>query len=334
MDLPLLQVNHLSIRFRTAAGVIHAVNDVSFNLHKGETLGIVGESGSGKSVTCASLMGLLPRPAAQVSCESEAIMEGQNLLRMTERQLTRWRGESLSMIFQDPMTSLNPCMTIGDQVAEPLVIHRGLPWKEARRQAIEELGNTGIPEPEKRARCYPHEFSGGMRQRVMIAMALITRPKILIADEPTTALDVTVQKQVLDLLRARQKELGTAIILITHDLGVVRAYAHRIQVMYAGSIIESAPSEELLEHPLHAYTRSLLFSRPAMHSKGERLPSIPGLPPTLRHPITGCSFRPRNILGDPQQCLTDRLPELIEASPGHLVRNCPGCLARHDVLPA
>lgn len=323
----LLSVSRLSVRFRTRAGVTYAVNDVSFSLAAGETLGIVGESGSGKSVTCSAVMGLLPSPPAVISRESSALYKGRNLLTMSQKELSHLRGREISMIFQDPMTSLNPCMTIGDQVAEPLVIHKGMSWKEARALAVEELARTGIPEPEKRARSYPYEFSGGMRQRVMIAQALIARPDILIADEPTTALDVTVQKQVLDLLAARQRELGTAIILITHDLGVVKAYAHRIQVMYAGSIVESAPAAELLGHPLHAYTRSLMASIPSHHVKGERLRSIPGLPPTLREPLSGCAFRPRNIIGNPDLCLTDRVPKLIEAAPGHFVRNCPGCLA-------
>ncbi len=325
MTSPLLQVQHLSVAFHTRAGITHAVNDVSFDLHAGETLGIVGESGSGKSVTCSALLGLLPTPPARIAAESHALFEGTDLLHAPD-----WRGirgKRISMIFQDPMTCLNPCMCIGDQVAEPLVIHQGLSWKEARRLAVEELARTGIPEPEKRARAYPHEFSGGMRQRVMIAMALITRPQILIADEPTTALDVTVQKQVLDLLRARQRELGTAIILITHDLGVVRQYAHRIQVMYAGSIVETAETEELLTHPLHAYTRSLLASIPAHQPKGAPLQAIPGLPPTLREAMQGCAFRPRNVMGDASRCLTSGTPELIEARPGHWAQNCPGCLA-------
>ena len=305
----------------------YAVNDVSFSLAAGETLGIVGESGSGKSVTCSTLMGLVPRPPAEIPDESRALFRGADLLKMGEKELSKLRGRRISMIFQDPMTSLNPCMCIGDQVAEPLVIHQGFSWKEARRAAVEELARTGIPEPEKRALAYPHEFSGGMRQRVMIAMALITRPEILIADEPTTALDVTVQKQVLDLLKERQRELGTAVILITHDLGVVRQYADRIQVMYAGSITESAPAQELLAHPRHAYTRALMGSAPAAHAKGERLPTIPGLPPTLRQRPCGCSFRPRNLVGNAALCLTDRVPEMAEIAPGHFVRNCPGCLA-------
>lgn len=327
MSAPILQVSNLSVEFHTRAGINYAVNDVSFDLHAGETLGIVGESGSGKSVTCSAFMGLLPRPPAIIPTKAKAIFNGIDLLRTTEKQFNKLRGQSISMIFQDPMTALNPCMTIGDQVAEPLIIHKGLSKKEARRRAVEELALTGIPEPEKRAAAYPHEFSGGMRQRVMIAMALITRPQILIADEPTTALDVTVQKQVLDLLHARQQELGTAVILITHDLGVVRRYAHRIQVMYAGSIVESAPAEELLQHPKHAYTRALMASIPASQAKGSKLQTIPGLPPTLRTPVQGCAFRPRNIIGKPELCLTQQLPELAEISPGHFVRNCPGCLA-------
>ncbi len=325
MSAPLLQVKNLGIAFHTRAGVVHAVNDVSFDLHAGETLGIVGESGSGKSVTCSALLGLLPSPPAHIAPESQALFEGTDLLRAPD-----WRGirgKRISMIFQDPMTCLNPCMCIGDQVAEPLVIHQGLSWQEARRLAVEELARTGIPEPEKRARAYPHEFSGGMRQRVMIAMALITRPQILIADEPTTALDVTVQKQVLDLLRERQRELGTAMLLITHDLGVVKEYAHRIQVMYAGSVVETAEAEELLAHPLHAYTRSLLASIPARQPKGAVLQAIPGLPPTLREPVQGCAFRPRNVIGNASRCLTEGTPALVEARPRHWVQNCPGCLA-------
>ena len=328
MSSTILSVKNLSVEFRTRAGVNYAVNDVSFELKRGETLGIVGESGSGKSVTCSALMGLLPSPPAHIAPEATAEFEGCDLLSMKSHDLAKLRGNRLSMIFQDPMTSLNPCMTIGDQVAEPLIIHRGMKRKEALELAIEELARTGIPNPTERAKAYPHEFSGGMRQRVMIAMALITRPQFLIADEPTTALDVTVQKQVLDLLRARQEELGTAIILITHDLGVVRQYAHRIQVMYAGSIVESAPAEELLKSPLHAYTRSLMASIPGMHSKGSRLQTIPGLPPTLRRPISGCAFRPRNILGNPDLCLLDSIPPIVEISPGHFVRNCPGCLSK------
>ncbi len=231
------------------------------------------------------------------------------------------------MIFQDPMSALNPYMTIGEQVAEPLVIHEGLTRKSALERAIEELTLVGIPNAGDRAKSYPHEFSGGMRQRVMIAMALITRPEILIADEPTTALDVTVQKQVLDLIRERQQQLGVAVILITHDLGVVQHYADRINVMYAGRLVESAPAAELLRRPLHAYTKSLLKSIPSGQAKGRPLYSIPGLPPNLAEIQPGCSFRTRNLIGDASLCLTGSNPELIEISPGHQVQNCPGCLA-------
>lgn len=327
MNHPLLSVRNLSVQFRHRYETTYAVQDVSFDLHAGETLGIVGESGSGKSVTCSALMGLLPCPPAFIPQNSQALFDGCDLLKLTEKELPSVRGQQISMIFQDPMTSLNPCMRVGDQVAEPLMLHQGLSRREAFARAVEELALTGIPDPEQRALAYPHEFSGGMRQRVMIAMALITRPRILIADEPTTALDVTVQKQVLDLLRARQQELGTAIILITHDLGVVKSYAHRIQVMYAGSIVESAAAAELIENPRHAYTRSLLASMPAARAKGERLRPIPGLPPSLKEPVCGCSFRHRNTIGKPELCLTEGTPSLVEISPGHFVRNCPGCLA-------
>ena len=327
MSAPLLQVRQMAVEFHTRSGVTYAVNGVDFELHAGETLGIVGESGSGKSVTCSALMGLLPSPPARISPAASALYRGTDLLRLPEKELARLRGRKISMIFQDPMTALNPCMRIGDQVAEPLIIHHGMSRAEALERAVEELSLTGIPRARERAKAYPHEFSGGMRQRVVIAMALIARPDILIADEPTTALDVTVQKQVLDLLQRRQQELGTAIILITHDLGVVKQYAHRIQVMYAGSVVESAPTAELFSHPAHAYTRALISSCPTPGLKGQALPTIPGLPPTLHEPPRGCTFRPRNTLGRRELCPTDHTPELAEIRPGHLVRRCPGCLA-------
>ena len=325
MDVPLLQVRNLRVEFRSRGCVTYAVNGVDFDLYPGETLGVVGESGSGKSVTSCAIMGLLPSPPTHILPGSAALFSGRDLLSMGERELCRIRGCDISMIFQDPMTSLNPCMRVVDQVAEPLIIHRGYSHWEARQLAIRELELTGIPDAIHRGDCFPHEFSGGMRQRVMIAMALITRPRILIADEPTTALDVTVQKQVLDLLRQRQRDLGTAMILITHDLGVVRRYAHRIQVMYAGSILEQAPTEELLANPLHAYTRALIAAVPNPAQRGQLLPTIPGLPPDLHVPIRGCAFRERNTMGHPERCLTDAIPLLIEPSPGHTVRNCPGC---------
>ena len=322
----MLSVRNLSASFHTRAGIVRAVRNVSFDVAPGETLGIVGESGSGKSVTCYSMMGLIPMPPGRIESGS-AMLDGTDLLHCPEKELRSIRGKRISMIFQDPMTSLNPYLTIGEQVAEPLVIHEGAGKKEARARALEQLALVGIPDAEQRMDAYPHQFSGGMRQRVMIAMALITRPEILIADEPTTALDVTVQKQVLDLIRKLQQDMGTSVILITHDLGVVRQYADRINVMYAGRIVESAPARELLEHPRHAYTRALMKSIPGLHAKGSPLYTIPGLPPNMMQEPCGCSFRPRNTLGNPELCLTDREPELVEISPGHSVQNCPGCLA-------
>ena len=287
----MLSVRNLSASFHTRAGIVRAVRNVSFDVAPGETLGIVGESGSGKSVTCYSMMGLIPMPPGRIESGS-AMLDGTDLLHCPEKELRSIRGKRISMIFQDPMTSLNPYLTIGEQVAEPLVIHEGAGKKEARDRALEQLALVGIPDAEQRMDAYPHQFSGGMRQRVMIAMALITRPEILIADEPTTALDVTVQKQVLDLIRKLQQDMGTSVILITHDLGVVRQYADRINVMYAGRIVESAPARELLEHPRHAYTRALMKSIPGLHAKGSPLYTIPGLPPNMMQEPCGCSFPP------------------------------------------
>ena len=323
-----LQVSNLSVQFRTQRGTVYAVNGVDLALRAGETLGLVGESGSGKSVTSMALMGVLPQPPAVIASESRAWLCGKDLLHLPEKELRHLRGNDISMIFQDPMSSLNPCMRIVDQVAEPLLLHRrGISRAEARELAVRELELTGIPDAPRRALCYPYEFSGGMRQRVMIAMALITRPSVLLADEPTTALDVVVQQQVLSLLRERQQQLGTAIILVSHDLGVVREYAHRVAVMYAGSIVEEAGKEELFSNPVHAYTRALLAARPVPCAKGQPLPGIPGLPPAMFSPPRGCSFRERNTLGRPELCPTDHVPQLVECSPDHFVRDCPGCTA-------
>jgi oligopeptide transport system ATP-binding protein len=324
--MPLLDVQNLTTRFHTRNGIVHAVEDVSFQVEAGETLGIVGESGSGKSVTCYSLLGLIPQPPGRIH-GGKAIFDGTDLLSCSARELRRIRGKRISMIFQDPMTSLNPYMRIRDQVVEPLEIHEGLRGAKALDRAVEALAEVGIPEPEKRIDAYPHEFSGGMRQRVMIAMALITRPELLICDEPTTALDVTVQKQVLDLIRDRQRDLGTAVIFITHDLEVVSQVCDHVNVMYAGRIVEAATRSDLFREPLHAYTRSLLQSIPARHSRDEELYTIPGLPPDMSKPPAGCAFQPRNRLGDAARCVTDRQPELTEVKPGHWVQDCPGCLA-------
>ena len=324
--MPLLDVQNLTTRFHTRNGVVHAVEDVSFSLEKGKTLGIVGESGSGKSVTCYSLLGLIPKPPGRIH-SGTAIFEGVDLLKAKEKELRKIRGKKISMIFQDPMTCLNPALRISTQLVEPLEIHEGIKGKQALHRAIEALEEVGIPEADKRILSYPYEFSGGMRQRVMIAMALITRPEILIADEPTTALDVTVQKQVLDLIKDRQKSLGTSVILVTHDLGVVSQACDKVNVMYAGQIVETATAEDLFASPRHSYTRALLKSIPATHAKGQTLYTIPGLPPNLNSPPTACSFMPRNTLGDPSCCLTNQSPPLTEVAPGHFVQNCPGCLS-------
>ncbi|MDP0489862.1 MAG: ABC transporter ATP-binding protein [Verrucomicrobiota bacterium JB023] len=324
--MPLLDVQNLTTRFHTRDGIVHAVEDVSFSVDRGQTLGIVGESGSGKSVTCYSLLGLIPKPPGKIH-SGTANFDGTDLLSASENDLRSLRGKRISMIFQDPMTSLNPYLKIVDQITEPLALHEGIKGKEARERAIQALGEVGIPKPETRIDSYPHEFSGGMRQRVMIAMALITHPELLIADEPTTALDVTVQKQVLELIKKRQQELGSAVIMITHDLAVVSETCDHVAVMYAGRIVETAPAAELFRNPQHSYTRSLLRSIPATHQKGEKLYTIPGLPPNLTSPPPGCAFQPRNKLGQADQCLTDTPPPLIEVSPGHYVQNCPGCLS-------
>jgi len=326
--MPLLDVQHLTTRFHTRNGVVHAVEDVSFSVEKGQTVGIVGESGSGKSVTCYSLIGLIPQPPGKIH-SGQAVFDGTDILQSSNRQLRSIRGKRISMIFQDPMTSLNPFLKISTQLTEPLVIHEKINGKAALHKAIDALAEVGIPEPEKRIHSYPHEFSGGMRQRVMIAMALITRPELLICDEPTTALDVTVQKQVLDLIKARQQSLGTAVILITHDLAVVHQTCDIVNVMYAGRIIERAPTRELFTTPRHAYTRALMKSIPATHKKGETLYTIPGMPPDLTYPPTGCAFHVRNTLGDPSQCRTDSHPPSPKSPLNTMFKTALGVLREH-----
>jgi len=325
--MALLDVKNLTTRFHTRTGTVHAVEDVSFSVGAGETLGIVGESGSGKSVSCYSLLGLIPTPPGKIH-GGTAMFGGIDLLSAKRRTLRGIRGKRISMIFQDPMTSLNPFLKISTQLVEPLRIHERMSAKDALKRAIEALEEVGIPDPAERIQSYPHEFSGGMRQRVMIAMALITRPELLICDEPTTALDVTVQKQVLDLIRSRQTELGTAVIFVTHDLAVVADVCDHVNVMYAGRVVENAESATLFKDPRHAYTRALLQSIPATHQRGEDLQTIPGMPPDLSDEPNSCSFQPRNTLGDSSQCLTDRPPPLEEVAPGHWAQSCPGCLAR------
>ncbi|MBL4576715.1 MAG: ABC transporter ATP-binding protein [Opitutaceae bacterium] len=290
--MPLLTVENLRTFFHTRDGIIKAVDGVSFSIKKGETLGIVGESGSGKSVTCYSLLGLIPQPPGKIE-SGKAFFDGTDLLNCTPKELKKIRGKRISMIFQDPMTSLNPFMRISEQLIEPLLIHEKISRKEALLKAISALDEVGIQDAAKRVHFYPHEFSGGMRQRVMIAMALITRPELLIADEPTTALDVTIQAQILDLIKKLQKEQGMAVIFITHDLGVVAGLCDRVQVMYAGRIVESPNTRNIYYNTRHPYTESLQKSIPSLQSKGEKLFTIPGLPPDLSKKITGCPFAPR-----------------------------------------
>jgi len=289
----LLDVQGLETQFKTSDGVVHAVNGVSFSLPEGETLGVVGESGCGKSVTMLSLLRLIPTPPGEVTA-GQAIFNNQDLLKLSNEEIRYVRGAQISMIFQDPMTSLNPVLTIGLQMEEPLMLHLGMTKKQARARAAELLGMVGIPSAEDRLGDYPHQFSGGMRQRVMIAMALSCSPQILIADEPTTALDVTIQAQIVDLVKRLRDELGMAIIWITHDLGVVAGIAQRVVVMYGGLIIEEATVNDLYAKPQHPYTVSLLGSLPRVDdTKHERLFSIDGLPPVLYDKPKGCPFAPR-----------------------------------------
>ncbi len=290
--MPLLEVAHLTTAFHTRGGVVRAVEDISFSLESGETLGIVGESGSGKSVTCYSLLGLIPMPPGRIE-RGTALFDGTDLLHCTATRLNSIRGKRISIIFQDPMTSLNPYLRVSEQLIEPLLIHDKLGRTAALKQAIIALDEVGIQDASRRIHFYPHEFSGGMRQRVMIAMALIGRPEILIADEPTTALDVTVQAQILDLIRSRQKELGTAVLFITHDLGVVASFCDRVNVMYAGRIVESASTADLFRDPLHPYNAALQRSIPALQPKNSELYTIAGLPPDLIRLPPGCPFAPR-----------------------------------------
>ncbi|HKU40657.1 MAG TPA: ABC transporter ATP-binding protein, partial [Polyangiales bacterium] len=294
---PLLELSGLRTVFDTEAGQVRAVDGVSFALQRGATLGIVGESGSGKSVMSLSILRLLPSPPGRIAA-GEIKFEGRDLLKLPEREMRELRGKAVAMIFQEPMTSLNPVYTVGRQIAEVLELHEGLNKATARARSIELLKSVGIPAPERRIDSYPHELSGGMRQRVMIAMAIACRPKLLIADEPTTALDVTIQAQILDLLARLRTELGMGIMLITHDLGVVAEVADEVMVMYAGTVVEHAPKDALFERPLHPYTKGLLASvpgAPVAESKPDkrRLRTIDGMVPDLAKLPPGCRFRQR-----------------------------------------
>ncbi|WP_026692244.1 ABC transporter ATP-binding protein [Peribacillus kribbensis] len=290
MEKTILEVEDLVTTFKTAGGEVSAVRGISFSLKKGETLCIVGESGCGKSITALSIMGLL---AANAKSRGNVHFNGKNLLELKQDEMRKIRGNDISMIFQEPMTALNPTFTIGFQLCEPLLIHRNLSKKAARQKGIDLLKQVGIPMPEKRMKQYPHELSGGMRQRVMIAIALACSPKLLIADEPTTALDVTIQAQILDLLNDLKEEFETSVIMITHDMGVVAEVADRVIVMYAGEVIEEGSVEELFNDPQHPYTRGLLASVPNVDDPEFKLNPIPGTLPNLNEEIRGCRFHPR-----------------------------------------
>ena len=309
----LLEVRGLRTRFRTERGEFPAVDGVSFSIGAGRTLGIVGESGCGKSVTALSIMGLIPRPPGRIAA-GEILFEGVDLLRLPPRELNDLRGDRLAMIFQEPMSSLNPAFTIGEQVAEALLRHRHVSKREARAAAIEALRQVRIPSPEQRYDDYPHRLSGGMRQRAMIAMALACKPKLLICDEPTTALDVTIQAQILDLMRTLREETGTAVILITHDLGVVAELADEVAVMYAGRIVEHAPVGRLFAEPQHPYTVGLLGSIPKLHLEQARLPAIQGQVPDPLDWPSGCRFRPRCPFAV-EACIEQ--PALTDVHAGH-----------------
>jgi oligopeptide transport system ATP-binding protein len=306
---PLLTVHDLRTHFFTRAGVVRAVDGVSFDLQVGETLGIVGESGSGKSVTALSIMRLIPTPPGRI-VSGKLLFGGQDLLTVGKRRLRQLRGNEISMIFQDPMTSLNPVFTIGHQVEETLRAHTELNRAQIRARAVELLERVGIPTPERRLRDYPHNFSGGMRQRVVIAIALACNPKLIIADEPTTALDVTIQAQILDLLRTLSKDFGTSVLLITHDLGVVAGMCDRIVVLYGGRVLETGTVDEIFKSSQQPYTQGLLRSIPRMDQpRGEMLQPIPGSPPDMLHPPKGCPFMPRCPLAI-ERCVVE-MPPLV-----------------------
>jgi len=315
--VPLLEVRNLTTRFHTLEGVVDAVNGISYTLEEGETLGIVGESGCGKSVSVLSVMGLIPDPPGKIAA-GEVLFKGRDLLKLNDAQMQHIRGKEIAMVFQDPMTSLNPVLTVGRQVSEALVVHLGMTQEEADRRTVELLDMVGISQAADRVRDYPHQFSGGMRQRAMIAMALSCSPSILIADEPTTALDVTIQAQIVDLVKGLRDRLGMAVIWITHDLGIIAGLAERVIVMYAGFIVEQGGVDDIYGDPRHPYTLALLKSLPRVdRTADERLATIPGLPPDLLGLPPGCPFTPRcgYAVG---HCRREN-PRLEQVGPGHAI---------------
>ncbi|KQL49711.1 peptide ABC transporter ATP-binding protein [Brevibacillus choshinensis] len=311
----LLDVRNLKVHFKTYGGEVQAVRGVTFHVEAGETVAVVGESGCGKSVTAQAIMGLIPCPPGRI-VDGSVTFNGKEITRMSKAELLKLRGSEIGMIFQDPMTALNPTMKIGTQLTEGLVYHHGVPREEARAKAVELLRQVGIPDAEKRVEQYPHEFSGGMRQRVVIAIALACNPKLVIADEPTTALDVTVQAQILDLLKELQIKTNLSIIMITHDLGVVAEIAHRAVVMYAGVVVESGPVELIFAQPKHPYTWGLMRSMPRMNGESkERLIPIDGTPPDLFHPPQGCPFAERCDYA--MEICAHEMPDASQFSGGH-----------------
>jgi oligopeptide/dipeptide ABC transporter ATP-binding protein len=321
--MPLLDVDNLHTHFFTREGVVRAVDGVSFSVEAGKTLGIVGESGCGKSVTALSLMGLIPKPPARI-VEGSVVFQGRDLTTLSERELEDVRGREMAMIFQDPMTSLNPTLRVKTQITEVLDRHFGYSKDDAKKRAIELLEEVQIPRAAERIDDYPHRFSGGMRQRVMIAIAIACNPKLLIADEPSTALDVTVQAEILDLLEELRREHEMGMIMITHDMGVVAETADHVAVMYAGQIVEHAPTQELFDHPEHPYTEALLGALPQIEGEDVRfgrLQSIPGRPPDLIAPPEGCRFAPRCPYRDLGDGCAETVPELRRIRPNHFVRS-------------
>lgn len=325
---PVLSVDKLVVEFSTYGGTVQAVRGVSYEVFEGETLAIVGESGCGKSVTVQALMGLVPTPPGRIVSGSARLL-GKNLIGLSQTELNQIRGADMGMIFQDPMTSLNPTMKVGSQIAETLIVHRGLSNSDAQHEAVRLLERTRIPEAAQRARQYPFEFSGGMLQRVMISMSLACKPKLLIADEPTTALDVTIQDQVLELMRELQREDNMAIVLITHDLGVVARMADRVAVMYAGEVVESGTVEEIFYQAMHPYTNGLKQAMPDVHEQSSNpLQAIAGSPPDLFSPPDGCGYHPR--CPHAMQICAQRSPPEFACAEGHYSR----CWLRHADAPA
>lgn len=313
--MDLLEIQGLSTHFFTRAGVIKAVDNVSLRLQKGRVLGLVGESGSGKTITALSILNLVPPPGKIVS--GSILFEGRDLLALPPEEMRSIRGSRISMIFQEPMTALNPVFTVGNQIAEVLTTHQDISNKDAMAASVELLRSVGIPSPEKRVQEYPHQLSGGMRQRVIIAMAIACRPSLILADEPTTALDVTIQAHILELLGRIQAEMGMAMILVTHDLGLIAERSHEVAVMYAGKIVEQAETRELFADPRHPYTRGLIASIPKPGERGKKLRTIPGSVPQLLNLPKNCSFSTRC---DIKTGTCEKEPDLVEVKPGHFVR--------------